>query len=111
MKQLLVASTRICAEDAVADAVLEYELVLAQHHRAERVVVPVFVNEGDSYCDLILGRGAVTGSLALPNTSGRRIPGSAGAAMELRERIKALREEWVTSFADEWYEGAPPELG
>ena len=104
MKQLLVAATRICTEDAVADALLDYEFALAEHHRTERVTIPVFVNEGDTVCEFILGRGAISGSLALPNTAGRRIAGSSDAVSELRERARMVRDELSGPFDDDWYE-------
>ncbi len=93
MKQLLVAAGRICAEDEVADAVLEHERTLTARHRTETVVIPVFVNEGDTYCELVLGNGTLHGTLALPGTSGRRVAGSADALRELRARILAARDE------------------
>jgi len=104
MKQLLVAAARVSAEDAVADAVLDYECVLVEHRRTARVVIPVFMNEGDTYCELILGRGAIDGCLALPNTSGRRIAGSEDAVRHLQEGARAVREEFSGPFEDDWYD-------
>jgi hypothetical protein len=103
MKQLLVAAARISAEDAVADAVLDYEAELIEHHRTARVVIPVFMNEGDTLCELFLGRGAIDGALALPNTAGRRIVGSEAAVRELRERVRVLREQFSAPFDEDWY--------
>jgi len=109
MKQLLVAATRVCTEDAVADALLDYEFALAEHHRTERVIVPVFVNEGDTVCEFILGRGAISGSLTLPNTAGRRIAGSSVAVGELRERARMVRDELFSPFEDDWHAETSPD--
>lgn len=98
MKQLLIASARIYTEDDVADAVLDYEFVLSEQHRTARVIIPVFVNEGDTVCEVILGRGSVTGALALPNTAGRRITGSTNSVAELLERTRAVRDELTLPF-------------
>jgi hypothetical protein len=90
MKDILVDGHRILTSDEVADAVIDYALILAERGGADVVEFPSIHNGAQTRCALLLGGGAIA-VVEAPRELAAVLGGAERASAEIVRRADALR--------------------
>jgi hypothetical protein len=86
VKEVSYVGDSFVTGDAIADAVLEYGVVLANSGRADMVAVPGIGRDGDTEFDLLIGPASQLSAARVPHT-GPELTDAAFVA-DIHERIE-----------------------
>jgi hypothetical protein len=92
VKEVSYVGDAFITGDAIADAVLDYGVALANAGHADKVVVPGIGRDGDGEFDLLIGPASQLSAASVDYT-GPELENPALVA-DIRDRISRQRERW-----------------